>query len=197
MADTGAPWNLPYPLPTDLVRDGADAIKDLAEAVSDSLGVVAYKFAIKNDVQSSSLASNATADVSGLSITHSVGDPASRVIVRSFVNVGSSVQRPRVALIAYDGTVVADSLGGAEGTRTRFTLTGGMGSGNPERMMATGQGFAVITPGDTSPHTYNVKILNAAGATVTIYVNRSDADANSLDGGGRGASYIELWEVRV
>ena len=37
MADTGPPWELPYPLPTDLVRDGADAIKDLAEATADAL----------------------------------------------------------------------------------------------------------------------------------------------------------------
>jgi hypothetical protein len=33
MADTGAPFALPYPTPTDLVRDGADAIKALAEKV--------------------------------------------------------------------------------------------------------------------------------------------------------------------
>lgn len=37
MADTGAPWNLPYPLSTDLVRDGAQAIEDLAEATATGL----------------------------------------------------------------------------------------------------------------------------------------------------------------
>jgi len=37
MATTGSPWNLPYPLPTDLVRDGADAIKDLAEGTASAL----------------------------------------------------------------------------------------------------------------------------------------------------------------
>jgi hypothetical protein len=37
MATTGSPWNLPYPLPTDLVRDGADAIKDLAEDTAAAL----------------------------------------------------------------------------------------------------------------------------------------------------------------
>ena len=37
MADTGAPYFLPYPEPTDLVRDGADAIKDLAEALAQAL----------------------------------------------------------------------------------------------------------------------------------------------------------------
>jgi len=37
VADTGLPWDLPYPLPPDLVRDGADAIKDLAEATATAL----------------------------------------------------------------------------------------------------------------------------------------------------------------
>ena len=42
MADTGAPWNLPYPLPTDLVRDGAQAIQDLAEATADGLDATGF-----------------------------------------------------------------------------------------------------------------------------------------------------------
>jgi hypothetical protein len=37
MADTGAPYNLPYPLGTDLVIDGASDIQDLAEAVDAAL----------------------------------------------------------------------------------------------------------------------------------------------------------------
>jgi hypothetical protein len=37
MATTGAPWNLPYPLDTDLVIDGAQAIQDLAEATATGL----------------------------------------------------------------------------------------------------------------------------------------------------------------
>lgn len=37
MADTGAPFELPYPESTDLVRDGADAIRDLAEQVESYL----------------------------------------------------------------------------------------------------------------------------------------------------------------
>ncbi len=30
-------YSLPYPEPTDLVRDGADAIKDLADAIEQTL----------------------------------------------------------------------------------------------------------------------------------------------------------------
>lgn len=37
MADTGAPFNLPYPLSTDLVIDGASDIQDLAEQVEEYL----------------------------------------------------------------------------------------------------------------------------------------------------------------
>jgi hypothetical protein len=47
MADTGAPYNLPYPLPTDLVIDGAQAIQDLAEAVDDGLDLVLDQSKVK------------------------------------------------------------------------------------------------------------------------------------------------------
>jgi hypothetical protein len=45
MADTGAPFNLPYPLDTDLVIDGANDIQSLAEAVDDALDDVKIAFA--------------------------------------------------------------------------------------------------------------------------------------------------------
>jgi hypothetical protein len=52
MADTGAPWNLPYPLDTDLVIDGASDIEALAEATADglTLAVPAFSTAATNSV---------------------------------------------------------------------------------------------------------------------------------------------------
>lgn len=37
MPDTGAPWNIPYADPTDLVRDWPSLSEDVAEAVADGL----------------------------------------------------------------------------------------------------------------------------------------------------------------
>jgi hypothetical protein len=37
MPDTGAPWNIPYAAPADLVRDWPDLSEDVAEAVADGL----------------------------------------------------------------------------------------------------------------------------------------------------------------
>jgi hypothetical protein len=37
VADTGAPWNIPYAEPTDLVRDWPALSEDVAEAVADGL----------------------------------------------------------------------------------------------------------------------------------------------------------------
>jgi hypothetical protein len=48
MATTGSPWNLPYPIPTDLVRDGADAIKDLAEDTAAALTTAANNLNASN-----------------------------------------------------------------------------------------------------------------------------------------------------
>jgi hypothetical protein len=41
MATTGAPWNLPYPIDTDLVIDGAQNFEDLADGVAAGLSEAA------------------------------------------------------------------------------------------------------------------------------------------------------------
>jgi hypothetical protein len=41
MPDTGAPWNIPYAAPTDLVRDWPALSEDIAEAVADGLDIAA------------------------------------------------------------------------------------------------------------------------------------------------------------
>jgi hypothetical protein len=52
MATTGAPWNLPYPLDTDLVIDGASGIEALAEATAAGLTATgpAFSTAASNSV---------------------------------------------------------------------------------------------------------------------------------------------------
>jgi hypothetical protein len=44
MPDTGAPWNLPYPSPSDLVRDAPQAFEDLAVATAAGLSATGPTF---------------------------------------------------------------------------------------------------------------------------------------------------------
>jgi hypothetical protein len=86
MADTGAPWNLPYPLDTDLVRDGAQAIEDLAVAVASGLdaagGLVQFKFVTETTDQSTSSTSLTT--LPGASITITPQDAANNIYMAVF-----------------------------------------------------------------------------------------------------------------
>ena len=86
MSDTGAPWNLPYPLSTDLVRDGADAIKDLAEATATGLDA-AGNAGIGSNVEyhqrlsAFSTTSTSLVDITDFEVTITPSDAASKILV--------------------------------------------------------------------------------------------------------------------
>jgi len=92
VADTGLPWELPYPLPTDLVRDGADAIKDLAEATATGLSSIPVLAGIGSNVESAvggsfSTTSGSYVLVTGSEATITLSSATSKVLV--IASVGS------------------------------------------------------------------------------------------------------------
>jgi hypothetical protein len=88
VADTGLPWELPYPLPTDLVRDGADAIKDLAEATATGLSAAGNAGIGSNVVQTTKTNSFSTtvtgpdgADITGFDATITPSSNTAKILV--------------------------------------------------------------------------------------------------------------------
>jgi hypothetical protein len=82
MADTGAPWNIPYAEPTDIVRDWPALSEDVADAVADALDT--RKFGqivqtVKTDSFSSS--SSSFVDVTGATVTITPSSTSSKVLV--------------------------------------------------------------------------------------------------------------------
>ena len=202
MADTGAPWNLPYPLPTDLVRDGAQAIEDLAEATADGLsaagGLVAVKSAIFTGTQTNSTAAGANFAVTDLSITHEVADPANKLIISAVVGVASdSLGRSAVSIfVAVDGTPI--NVGDADGARSRIASGGKTYPRGAARAAEAGTNpslISVYTPGAGSK-TYTLRALNPATQTLTLFINRTVADNNN-EGGMRAVSSLVIQEVKV
>ena len=203
MADTGAPWNLPYPLPTDLVRDGADAIEDLAEATADGLsaagGLVAVKHAIKtNTFSSGSLAPGANEAIPGLSLAHAVETTGNVLIITCVLGHVSTVpDNGFIGLAVFDGTT-AIGVGDADGSRTRVS-TGGL-----PRSTFAGSGtvlgplvftFAYEPPDDTE-RTYTARVVNAYADPQTFRVNRTLNDTNAANF-IRSASSLVIQEVKV
>jgi hypothetical protein len=118
MSDTGAPWNLPYPLPTDLVRDGADAIKDLAEATADGLDAAGPPGIGSNVVSVTTSTTSSTSSLSfvaasDLDVTITPTSATSKILVICTVihhqTLGSfNVQQTQVAL--YRGATELDTF---------------------------------------------------------------------------------------
>ena len=201
MADTGAPWNLPYPLPTDLVRDGADAIKDLAEATADGLsaagGLVAVKSAIFTGTQTDSVTAGDNLAVTDLELTHEVADAANKLIISAFFGaVANSEGRGNVGIAIHDGTGLI-GIGAADGSRTRVAA-GGKTIGNigtDAQVVAMPSITFVHLPG-TGSKTYTVRAINVAGSTNTVFINRTETDTNSSVF-PRAVSSLVIQEVKV
>jgi hypothetical protein len=199
MPDTGAPWNIPYVAPSDLVRDYPSDSEDLADAIADALdaagGLVAVKHALFTGTQTNSTAAGANFAVTDLSITHEVADAANKLIMSAFFGAAaSSAQRGQVGIAVFDGTDLL-AVGDAAGDRTTVTAGGQVSAGASGVLVAMPSVTFVHTPG-TGSKTYTVRAINIAATTRTLYINRSEADVDTEDY-SRASSGFVIQEVKV
>ena len=196
MADTGAPWNIPYVEPTDLVRDYPAADEAQALAVAAGLtaagGLVAVKYAIKTGVQSNSLASGAATEITGLTLTHSLADDANDVLFFGTINGAGTDFRQDFSVAAnFNGTQTP--IGDAADTRISITSQNNQPGSNE---MSSVSFMVKYSPGTTASRTYGVDVVNVSDLTVTRYVNRSENDTDRRFI-ARAVSSVVLMEVKV
>jgi hypothetical protein len=194
VADTGLPWELPYPLPTDLVRDGADAIKDLAEATATGLSAAGNEgigsnvvTATKVDTQSTT--STSYADVSGLSVTITPSSATSKVLVIATVMVGTSTAFTPMLTLA-DGSdnnlIVPTSPGSRLGAFYMWYANAGTN-------MKPAAFSLLHSPNTALAFTYKVR-FRTANAGNAAFINRSSTDTDNNEY-ARGVSTITAIEV--
>jgi hypothetical protein len=199
MPDTGLPWEIPYAAPADLVRDWPALSEDVADAVAAGLsaagGLVAVKHALFTGTQTNSTASGANFAVTDLSITHTLADAANKLIISAYFGAaGSSGGFGNVGIaVAEDGTLI--NIGTAPGNRIPLSAANHSGGSGTAVVFGSSISF-VYSPGDTSSHTFTVRAVNFNGTTATVYVNRSESDANSSDR-MRSTSGFVIQEVKV
>ena len=198
MADTGAPWNLPYPLPTDLVRDGADAIKDLAEATAAGLDLAGDPGIGSNVVQtvltapfSASVAQGAVSS-DAISVTITPSSATAKVLVIASVSLGAASGTSGVFAELYAGGSVTSFRGDADGSRSRRS-TGASVVANTGSQQSTVITF-LDSPGVATAVTYSVRIGHNDSSTQTLYLNRAVQDSNSSQF-ARTASSLTAIEV--
>jgi len=170
VADTGLPWELPYPLPTDLVRDGADAIKDLAEATATGLSAAGNEGIGPNLVLGSTNTTTSTTSTSfvntSLEVTITPSAASSKVLLivslRDLQNGGSSALDSLSDLTLFTPDVTGTNLAGAGNAIVFSRLTGSTGTLN----VPTSFSF-LHSPSTTSAVTYRLGIRSGNTSTTS------------------------------
>jgi hypothetical protein len=194
VADTGAPWLLPYPISSDLVRDGADAIKDLAEATATGLSAAGNAGIGSNVVQAVKTDTFTTTsatftDVTGLSATITPTSNTSKVLIIVQLSMSTGATNPSVRIA---GGNSATYIGDADGSRVRSVFT--MSQQSPMGLQNLSFGIVYLdSPASGSAQTYSVEIRRGSDVG-NVYVNRSSNDVDN-ESHGRGASSITVIEV--
>jgi hypothetical protein len=200
MADTGAPWNIPYVTPTDNPRvfPAADEAQALAIAAGLDVagGLVAVYSALKTDTQSTSLATGAVADVTGLAVTFTPESDDSTFLILWTLNGSFGGPFEEASLggrVLRDTTVVGG--GTPAGNRPSIGSAQRVESASAATQRTTISGMFVDAPATDLSITYKVQIYNTAINTNSMHVNRTAADGN-LVGQGRASSSLIVMELR-
>jgi hypothetical protein len=188
MADTGAPYFLPYPENTDLVRDGADAIKDLAEALAQALEdipVTEKRIAAFTGSGTWTVPAGVT-----YAIAHMLGGGGG-------IGRGSTGGNGGASQVAFaSGTVSAN--GGNKGLAGDFAMdiaeAGAANTGNAGVISsATTTSVRNIVRGSDAQYVVAAAAVTPA-ASITVTVGAGGTAGTSGAAGGSGYVYIEYYE---
>ena len=158
-------------------------------------GLVAVKSAIFTGTQSASVTTGANVAVTDLSITHEVADASNKLIISAFLgSAGNSSGYGQVGIAVHDGTSLI-AIGDADGSRTRVTAGGQIVSSSNSNVTTMPSVTFVHTPGAGSK-TYTVRAINIRSDTRTLYINRSEGDADNANT-PRAVSSLVIQEVKV
>jgi hypothetical protein len=197
MADTGAPWNIPYVEPSDLVRDYPAA--DEAQALAIAAGLTAAGNAgiganVVSVAKTDTFVTTSTGftSVTGLSLTITPSTDTSKILLIASVSLGNTNVVDGGAFLRLTGGNAGNYVGDADGSRTRATIWRPIFA-NSERFANTHTAVFLDAPATESPVTYAVEMRVGAG---TGTINRSPEDTNAADR-ARVPSSITAIEVAV
>jgi hypothetical protein len=197
MGTTGAPWNIPFADPSDLVSAWPALSEDVAEAVVDGLETASLIRQIvsttKTDTYSSSVGQGVeTGDVTGLTATITPSDATHKVLVTVDMTVGiQSILFGVAATLYRNGTAVgiADDPGSSTNRTTSGTVIG------TSTRVSHGLSFSFLdSPATTSAVVYSVRLRHDSNDSRTIFVNRPN-DSNLGNRTSYATSTITAFEV--
>ena len=197
MADTGAPWNIPFAEPADLVRDWPGLSEDVADAVAAGLSAAGNAGIGSNVVQTVktntfTTTSTTFVNVTGLSVTITPSSSSSLILVILDIAMQTLSEDDQASFtrLAVGNTPLY--VGDVEGSRVPALASSVTFPSAPtNRYPQTRTGVFLHNPETTSPVTYNAQTRASEG---TALINRSRGDDNNVRT-GRYASSITAIEV--
>jgi len=188
------PAGTPYVESSDNVADYPGVSLALANHIDDTAGkVLQVVSTAKTDTFSTSSAS--MTDLTGVSQTITPSSTSNKILVIVSISYGYSTTgtNPRFLLLR-NSTAIC--VGGAAGSRPRFTTGGNSGADvNAATLLALSsiQVTFLDSPATTSSVTYKMQGASSAGV---LYLNRSGTDADNTNSvSARAATTITLMEL--
>jgi hypothetical protein len=171
---------LPSPLEGQLVylKDQDTVQKYNGAAFVPVGGLVETKSVLKTDTFTSSVTAGNNVAVTGLSLTHEVQTAGNKIIISAFFGAAaSSDQTARVGIAINDGTGFI-GVGDTRGSRTSIGA-GGRTAGTAAGAVVNNPSVSFIYAPGSGSKTYTVHVVNIDTATRTLYVNRTETDADN------------------
>ena len=178
MADTGAPWNIPFVEPTDLVRDYPAADEAQALAVAAGLSAAGNAGIGSNVVQTVktdtfSTTSQSLTEITGLAVTITPSDSSSKILLLLSL-AATNTEVGRSIRLDITGGNAAAYLGPAEGSRPGSIIGVAAYDGRGTHSIS---GVYLDSADTTSAVTYQVRIARTAPAGAAV-VNRTSSDSD-------------------
>ena len=195
--NTGAPWNIPYVEPSDLVRDypAADEAQALAIAAGlDAAGNAGIGSNVVQTVMTDTFDSTSTSfvTITGLSATITPTSADSKILlIAQFVTSQQAALVKDMVFYRFSGGNATDYVGDADGSRSRAAI--GQFTQGDDLQYVQSMVF-LDSPNTTSAVTYNVEGRRQSANVFTV--NRPQNDADDADV-GRFASSITAIEVKA
>ena len=157
--------------------------------------LVAFQSVTKTDTFSASVAAGGNTAVTGLSITHALKNASNKLLITANIGVAAhGAGRGAIGIAIHNGTGLI-SIATSPGSRTAVTSGGSLAEASDNDRIVVMPSLSIVTePGSTSSITYTVHAINIDNITETLYINRSesDADSNFIP---RGVSTLQIQEI--
>jgi len=187
VADTGAPWNIPFAEPTDLVRDWPQLSEDVADAVAAGLTAAGNPGIGSNVVQAVktdhfTTTSSTLTDLTGLTVTITPSNDTAKILLVASINFSHSVTNE---LFGFQFVRGSTNIGvGTGGSLSNLTFAAQNASATAQFVAA----FVLLdSPAVDTATTYKMQARTVGG---TLTVNR--AGNNTLTGSISSLTAIEV-----